>query len=352
MDKNTDQLSFRDFPTALVIAGFLSIAGSIYFYLQSHEWIPSAIALGFSLLLFLFATVLDVSADRLTRTLNISRRGLVYRYQREIPFNEIASIQVGSRYDSDDGSRTYRVELLLNDTSVVPLRNAYSSGRRCKEKQAEKLRAFIGVGGTDLSISGSFRNASRQMQPQFQAEQESITGNQNEVHETNGVRWQIKTFAMSTTPITRWHSSDYLLPDHFLYLTQKMTGQKNPPDNKLVQAMYEKLFEQSLKIYGFDAADTPNLQNADLFTLDARLDETFFAFTSNASLARQILNPWTAIPLAAWAQAHPFKQNSTDQLAVLFAPGGLYLAVMGYVNAEYLAELAALGAELVRAQGN
>ena len=351
MDENTDQLSFRDFPTALVIAGLMSIGGGIFFYIQSRELIATAIALGFSLLLLLFTTMLDVRADRLTRTLRISRRGLVHRFQREIPFSEIASIQVGYSHSSDGGSPTYRVEIRLNDGSVVPLRKAYSSGRRGKEKQAEKLRTFIGVGGVDMSIGGLFKSMTQELQPKLQAEQESITGDQDEIHETNGVRWQVKTLSFGTNPITRWHTSDYSLPNNFLYLTQKMDGQKNPPNNKLMQAMYEKLFQQSLKIYGFDASDTPNIQEADPFPLGTRLEANFFAYASDAGLAQQILNPWTEMPLAAWAQVHPFKQDSSEQLAVLFGSQGLYLAVMGYINAEYLDELATLGAELVRAQG-
>ncbi len=346
-----DQLSFRDFPTALVIAGLMSIAGAVFFYTQSGQSLGTVIALGFSLLLFLFATVLNVSADRLTRTLSISRRGLVYRFQREIPFSEIASIQVGYSHSSDGGSPTYRVEIRLNDGSVVPLRNAYSSGRRNKEKQAEKLRTFIGVGGVDMSIGGMFKGMAQELQPKLQAEQESITGDQDEIHETNGVRWQVKTHAFGTAAITRWHTADYSLPDNFIYLTQKMEKQKNPPNNKLMQKVYEELFEQSMKIYGFDETDAPNMRDADLLVLDTRLTNTFFAYTSDTQLAQQILTPWTTIPLADWAQKHPFTQSSTDQLAVLFGPKGLYLSVMGYVNAEYLDELATLGAELVRAQG-
>ena len=351
MDNESNQLSFRDFPTAIVIFGMLSVGGGIFFYLQTRELVATAIALAFSLFLFLLASVLDVSADRLTRTLNISRRGLVQHYQRKIPFGDIASIQLGTSYGGDSSSPTYRVEIVLKDGSVVPLRNAYSSGRSGKEKQAQRLRDFIGIAGADTSLGGMIQTASQMAQHQFQAEQESITGDQDEVHETNGVRWKITTHAFGSAPMSRWHSSDYSLSDNFLYLTQKIAGQKNPPNNKLMQTVYEELFEQSMKIYGFDETDAPNMQNADLFVLNARLEETFFAYTSNAQIAQQILNPWTAIPLADWARSHPFTQNSTDQLAVLFGPNGLYLSVMGYINAEYLAELAALGAELVRAQG-
>ena len=107
-----------------------------------------------------------------------------------------------------------------------------------------------------------------------------------------------------------------------------------------------------MKIYNFDEADTPNLSNADLFPLDAHLEGDFFAYTNNKALAQNILNPWVKWPLADWARKHPFTQGSTDQLAVLFSPRGLYLAVMGYVNQEYLDELAHLGAELIRVQGN
>ena len=354
MDNNANQFSFRDYPTLPVIFGLASIGAGVYFYLRNPAtWTMPAVTLGVGLLMFLLASVLDVHADRITRTLSISRRGLVQRYQREIPFDEIAAIQIGASYSADDDgstSTTYRVEIVLKDGSIVPLRKSYSSGRSSKEKRAQRLREFIGVGGADMSHDGIFQAASQMAQSQLQAEQESITGNQNEIHETNGIRWQIETLAFGSSPISRWYSSDYELPDNFLYLTQKMEGQKNPPNNKLMQAMHKKLFEQSLKVYGFDEFDAPNRKNADLFFLDDRLDAHFLAYTSDERLAQQILNPWTAMPLAAWAQKYPFTKNSVGQLAVLFGPSGLYLAVMGYINTEYLEELANLGAELVRAQ--
>ena len=352
MSENPNELSYRKYPTTLILFGLFSIGGGFYLYLQKNSWLGPAIALALALLFFLLASVLEVNANRITRTLSISRRGLIQRYHQEIAYSEITSIHVGTSYDSGNSSRTYRVEIKHKDGNIVPLRKAYSSGKRSKEKQAQKLRDFIGIEGVDTSFGGMINTASRVSLSQLRAEQESITGDQNETHVTDGIRWTISTHAFNTSLISRWHSSDYTLPENFLYLTQKMKGQKNLPDNKLLQSVYDKLFEQSLKIYNFDKADTPNLSNADLFPLDTHLEGDFFAYTSDKALAQKILNPWVERPLGVWAHKHPFTQGSTDQLAVLFSPRGLYIAVMGYINQEYLDELARLGAELIRAQEN
>lgn len=355
MNNNPNEYSFREYPIFIALFGLACVIGGFYiFFVHRAGWEAIAIGLAIGLLALLLASVLDVNANRLTRTLNISRRKLFRHYHRDIPFNEIASIQLGFHRDSDDGSRTYRIEIALKDGSVIPLRTSYSSGRSTKEKKAQALREFIGVGGADTSLGGMFKTASQMMSqmanPQVQAEQELITGNQAQVHERNGVRWQLETLASGSIPISRWYSRDYVLPNHFLYLVQKMEGQKNLPDNKLMQAISEKLFAQSLKICGFTELDTPNIQNADPFPLPSRLDTHFFAFTSNEPLARQILNNRVMLPLADWAIKHPFRQDSSDQLAILFGPNGLYLTVPGYINTEYLEKLADLGAKLVRAQ--
>ena len=107
---------------------------------------------------------------------------------------------------------------------------------------------------------------------------------------------------------------------------------------------------QSLKIFGFDKSDIPNSENADVFPLDARLDAHFIAYTSDKELIPQVLSPWVAIPLANWVEKHSSSQNSSEKLAVLFSPKGVYLAVPGYVNTEYLDELTDLGVEIVLAQ--
>jgi len=74
------------------------------------------------------------------------------------------------------------------------------------------------------------------------------------------------------------------------------------------------------------------------------------AYASSSIQAPQVLNPWVGMPLAAWAQKYPLKQGNSNQLAVLFCPQGVYVAMMGLVNPEFLQELTALGVALVKAQ--
>lgn len=353
MQKDPNQLSYREYPTPLFLFALFSIVAGIYIYFQNGKWTTLAIAFAIALLILLTVSVLEVSANRITRTLSISRRGPIQRYHKEIPFSEINAIQVRGSTDSDGGGRAYRVEIRLKDGNIIPLRETYYGGKGGKEKQARKLRDFIGVGGVDISggIFGAIRQMkNQQFQPQLRAEQESITGYQDQIHETKGVRWQLQTFAFGSSPVSRWRTTDYALPGNFLYLTQKVRGQEAFPGKKFLQTIYDKLFEQSLKIYAFESTDTPNRKNAAPYPLGDRLSEYFVAYTSNPQIATQILTPWTTLPLANWAQNHPLTNGSTDQLVVLFSPNGLYLAIMGYLNAEYLNELAALGAELVLAQ--
>ena len=350
---NENEYARQEYPISRVIMGFAFIAGGFYLYIQTGQWLFSSIFLALGLLSVLFASVLKINANRITRTLDISRTGLVQRYQREISFNEISTIQLGSSYNRKNG-RSYRIEIALKDGEIIPLRKHHSSGRRGKEKKAQELRRFIGVGGADSSLGGMFNAALKMAKqvatPQFQAEQESISGNQAQIHERGGVRWQLETVGFGNMPISRWHALDYTLPSNFLYLAQKISGQKELPAQNLLNPVYEKLFEKPMQIYGFNEADIPNLPNADLFQLDSQLSEHFFAYTSDETRARQILNAWTKQPIIAWAKEHPFNGDSSDQLAILFSPNGLYLAVPGYVNEIYLDQLAELGTALVLAQ--
>ncbi len=121
-------------------------------------------------------------------------------------------------------------------------------------------------------------------------------------------------------------------------------------------ALGNALFQQSISLYGFRADDTPNAAQVALLTpVPPLIDFHFTVFTTDQAEARQILNPWTQNPLAEWAQRHPLQQfqpkGSFSQLVVLFSPNGVYVATLGTLQAEQLAELTGLGVEMVRTQG-
>ena len=184
-------------------------------------------------------------------------------------------------------------------------------------------------------------------------QQAAQTGSNAQEHVTNGVHWQIQSTTLGTSPVTRWYSPDFKMESGFLFVAQKVSGQST---GGLMAAIGNALFQQSLSSYGFRADDTPNIaQAAPLTPVPSLIDFHFTAFTNNQAESRQILNPWTQNPLAEWAQRHPLKQfqsmGSFSQLVVLFSPNGVYVATLGVLQPDQVAELTDLGVEMVRTQG-
>jgi hypothetical protein len=298
---------FREYPFTPLFIGTASLLGGYFFYSTGAGWGVIAVFLVIGLGVILSASVLEVRADSPQRILSISRRGLFTRYHREIPFDDIETIRVDTSFDSD--TRAFRIEIQLKDGSTVPVQAVYTGKRLAKEKRAAELREFIGI-----STQQPYRT-------------------------------------LGGIPVSRWHSAEYHLPDHFLFLVQKTPDQPNLPDNRLMQTIYDKLFFQTMGYFGFDASELPNSKRANIVPLDVGLASYYLAYASDPNLIARVLTPWTAIPLENWAKTHPASSRSTSKrLAVLFAPTGLFLAISGNVNAENFSELTALGTEILRAQ--
>jgi len=345
-----DQLTIREYPVLLWVISLLDLVGAVYFYRSlPGEWIIPAILLVLFLLVFSFASILVIKADHLSRILTISRNTLFHHSSRKIPVSDIASIQV-ERSSSRSTSPAYRIVVVTKSNKIIPFSSVYSSGLWSKEAKAKRLREFLGVGGAEMSLGGMLKLASSLEQAPFQQEQESITGSEAEEHITAGVHWKLETKTFSGTPISRWFSPDFKWDGNFLYLAQKMQGQGT--QTSLMYALGRTVSKTSLSIFGFSPDLTPGLDFVEALTpLNSRLEPHFFAFTNNGAGISQILNPWVVQPLASWVEKYPLKKGSNDQLAILFSPQGLFIAMLGLINAEFLEELANLGAELVKAQG-
>jgi hypothetical protein len=144
---NADRLIIRDFPVALWLVGTALLGSAAYLFLTVDP-ITAGIDAVFGLAALLLPAALTVTADREARVLTL-RYGLILpRAVKEIPFHEIAAIQVGSSRSSGRRSgrrRSYRIELVKMDGAIVPFRSYYSSGSYPKELHAGKLRDFIGL---------------------------------------------------------------------------------------------------------------------------------------------------------------------------------------------------------------
>jgi hypothetical protein len=358
MNNDPNQYSFREYPVPGLVFGLLFILGGFYLYWKDGQWILLAIASGVTLLIILLSTVLTVHADRLTGTLNISRRGLLRNYHREIYLHEIQSVQLGTSVSHDEEgstSTTYRVEIHLKDGSVVPLRSSYSSGRMWKERKAKAFREFIGV-DAGPAPGGILDFLSPKAPSQSEAESVVSDGRQAEMQVTQGIRWRGQSLSSRAFPISRWLTPDCTLPDHFLCLAQMPKGQKS---NKLLQSMFEKFRAPSVlaRMYGFSKSDAPNIEHAETVSLDGRLSSHFTAYTSDEQITRPILAAWERTSLSAWAEKYPVRQGFTrdeqaapNQLVVLLGPNGLYLAVSSRIEADRLEEFVNLGVELAHWQ--
>lgn len=358
MNTQDSQLVIRDTPLGLWFFGALFAGIGAFIFVGSggkELFLLLFVVVGLAVLVL--SSTLTITADRLARTLRLEYRSLLGRNLKEISFDEIGSIHIQRSVSHRRGrtSSTYRVAATLKSGEVVPFRSYYSSGAGSKEQQAEQLRAFIGIGGLDSTPGGLIQAVPQMVQAALQSQQQAVSGvGPNEMRETNGVHWQVQVIGMGASPLTRWHSPDFVTPGSFLYIAQKAEGQAS---GGFLASLGATLFRQSISMYGFRPDDTPGIDRAGpLSPLDPGLEPYFMAFSNDPTSARQTLNPWAVMPLADWARRHPLKQfqsgSGMGQLVVLVGPNGVYLVSLGMLQPDALDELTALGVELVRSQGS
>lgn len=361
--QNQSRLKLNDVPFGSWLIGFILLGTGVYFFRFQGFAISTILFGGVGLLFLLLSRGLTITADRNTRILRLHYWSLYFwRTTREISFDEIETVRVNSARSTNNGYRdlhthrrsyNYRVEVVRKDGSIVPLRTTYSSGSFSKQKIANQLRAFLGLGEAFDETPAGFYNAAKKASAEMAVrQQEALTGPNEQERVTNGVHWRLQSTTLGTSPVTRWHSPDFRTTGGFLFIAQKLPGQSA---GGFMAALAKTLFQQSISLYGFKAEDVPNISQAEMLaSVSPQLDTHFTAFTNIQAESRQILNPWMQHPLEDWGQRYPLKQFQTkggaSQLVVLFSPNGVYLAKMGLLQPEQVEELAALGVEMVKTQ--
>jgi hypothetical protein len=364
----SDRLTFRDIPFGQWLVGLMFLVGAVFFFTRGvgsaafMALVPGVIGL---LLLFL-PTALTITADKTARTLTLRYGLFIPRSEKEVPFDEIKTIHVDahtSRRHTKGSSASrrvtsYRLQLVKKDGTILPFRDYYSSDFFLKDQRAKKLRAFIGLEEAfDETPLGILSGGPKIAQPILAQQQAALTGDVNQVHETSGVKWQLQTIALGATPVTRWFSQDFSTPGTFLYLAQKVRGQKTFYGDGFVASLAKTAFKQVFSMFGFSGGDIPDVEQANVYgPLDPALESDFSAFTDEPDSVRQLLNPWVQMPLTQWAQKYPLKQLQSGarfgQISVMYCPTGTYIATLGALRQDQVDELAVLGVELVKAQGS
>ena len=356
MDPNDTQLILREYPFGTWIVGLILVLTGGYFYTKTPGQSLFVVILGLiGLVLLLTASVLTIIADRTSGLLTLRYRNVLFLgSKKEIPVSDISAIQVEMSQNNRRSSSgpSYRLVAIRKDGKNVPFRSYYSGGATAKQKKAQQLRTFLGIEGADQTPVSMLKSGMQMVQQRFQEQQDSMTGSQDQEQITDGVHWKTQTVTFGASPITHWFSPDYKCPTGFLFLSQKVGGQKT-----MGGALGKILFGQSIGLYGFSKEDTPGISSAEVLPkLDPQLEPHFSGFTSDSGVAQQILNPWIIPPLVDWVTRYPLKQVQKQglfgQLVILFSPRGLYVGSLGTMIPEALEELTNLGVELVKTSRN
>jgi hypothetical protein len=281
-----------------------------------------------SLLLFSLASVLTIRIESDRGFLTLTYRSLLRKKVKEIPLEQIASVNV-EVYRGQ--SPSYRVAIVEKDGQTTPLRY-YTPGN--KQDFASRLREMIGVDGFFVSS------------PEYAA----LIAPYAEMQETSGVCWNLQSIEMAGVPVTRWFSPDYKTKKTFVYITQKPASQKS-----VRGALGRTAMRVAMGRYGFDGDDVPAANEGEMINLDRRLEEDFVAFSPDPSAATRIINRKVVKLLDHWAERHPLQTiqvigKSFGQLVLLFSPQGVYAATVQVGNASQLEELIDLGVHVVKAQ--
>jgi hypothetical protein len=348
MDDRQTVMTLRELPLALWLVGAaIVIPGLVIFLLNPRGslFLP-VVEVMIALCFFLFPRILTITADLGSQTLTLRYRALLWASERQVNIPEISAIRLEANSDSDS-STTYRIAIVCKDGQVIPLHSYYSSGRIGKQKKVDQLSSFLGLG--DPAESGLSALAAGSLA----ISEPSSTDTTGMEQTTDGIHWTLQNQSAAGSAALRWFSPDFKFPAGFLFLAQKVTGQK-AFGGKLVEGIGKFLFQQAIKLYGFAEEDTPGLDRAEMLSpLDGRLEPYFMALTSDPAAARQVLNPWVATPLAEWAERSPLKsvqvQAELGQLVLLFSPRGVYLAHLGSMLPEAVQPLADLGVSVLKA---
>jgi hypothetical protein len=306
-----------------------------------------AILCGVGLLMVALFPVLTIHVDRESGLLTLNYRSLLTKQVKEIPLHKIDSIDIEG----------HGVVITESDGHITPLRSQKKAPVWMR-RTANRLRESIGVGGSDGLVLRMLTGQDESVNRQIRRQQENLTGPNDPMSETAGVRWNVQSTGMGRQPVTRWFSPDHKLKGTFVYIAQI------PARKPTVGGMFGQLFTRgvvgqlaaraSMALYGFAGEDLPDSNRANVLPLDPPLDCHFMALSPDASAARQTLNPSVARTLTEWASRHPLPTvqigSVAAQLVVLFSPSGVYVATPRLLDQHQLAELAATGAELVNAQ--
>ena len=359
MDEN--HLVMKKYPILEWIFGLIFIGVGIWVALQPDGLITGIIAIAVGVLFgVILASINTVIIDKTQGVFTIRQRKIYQNKVNEIPLSDVDTIDLETHRSLNKGrtSTTYRLVVLTRSGERVPLTSSYSSGYLGKANQAKKLREFLTGQKESLMQAAMGPTLGRAVQQAAVAQ-----SGPSQPGTTDGVTWRLDTVTFGAIPVTRWIFDQLAFPGQFLLLAQKPKGSGNlfgsGQPSGLLGGLSQMVYRQLVSMYGFNEYDTPGLDAAQPLTgVDANLDDNYASLTSDPYGARQLLTPWSVMPLVNWAQQHPLKRIQTGgagqvgQIVALFSPNGLYVCAMGLTRPEMGEPIKRLGIDIVRSLVN
>jgi hypothetical protein len=351
----SNQLVIKNNPWGNWLISAMLIIVAVTTFFIGNQFIMAFIFLVIALVILAVGQSTSIVADRFQRTVSITKRSLFGKKELVIPFNEVANFEVEmSRTHTTSRNRTvnYRVVLIKTSGEHVPLQDIFTSNYNGKARDAKALSEYLNLAGAEDKPTNLF-----QMAMQSQA---VMTTNSSMAKEgtTSGVAWKIEMHSVGGKPVTRWISDSYTCPGNFLLVSQKPANSSSLGigSGGILGNLFTMVYQQILGMYGFLPSDTPGINTASaVSTQDQRFDGSFATLTNEQGFGLSLLNNWTLTPFIQWALRHPLKTVSTNdqigQLAVLYSPRGVQVALLGLLPETEFDEIIALGVELVKAQG-
>ncbi len=339
----SDRLTITDRPYFLWIFGLVFLGLGLFLLTNQDGLLGGVIFGGAGLAILVFFGGISVcDVDRTTSTVTLKTTSLLGTKKREILIRDVSDVIIEQSHSSRGGT-TFRVSLVTTSGETFPLRSYYSSGYGSKQKTAERLRSFLGV-----TSNAPYRADGTDMR--FRSSRDGVT---------DGVHWKVEIPNAGPSIVTSWFTGDVQFPSLFLLLAQLPEGQKGAATlSGLMGSLFKMMYPQYLNMFPLESDERPDMNNLSAVDgVDPQLSSRYIIMSNFANGARDVLNPWTVIPLTQWADQHPVHnlqavgRGQFGPLLVLYTGRGLRLGFSSELDQNQVEEIARFGAELARAQG-
>ncbi|MBN2005697.1 MAG: hypothetical protein JXA21_20235 [Anaerolineae bacterium] len=320
-----------------IIAFAIAVVIGLIIFLQ-QEWGPASPKVLGALWLMLMAPLalgewVTCRLDLDQHLITLTHRRIWRTTRREFTLEDVHTIAVQCSSDAD-GS-TYRVAFALQSGEHIPLTHYYSSGKRSKEKLAQKIGDYLnqaGVTRINVSLNGVIC-----------IRQQGVTGE---------VNWQLE-FVINDDGgnLTRWQTANTGFDNEFLLIIPTTRGQTGKMPGGVLGSVARFFYRQYLKIAGLSERDLPGFEQAEILPGTAfGLDDRLTLVTNSPDTANRWLDYKRIGQLNAWIQSNPLNRRPASAMPhITVTPQDLRIIFRDKFNeTDQIAAIVQLGVNLAK----